>query len=175
MGGVAMPDTSGAPGKRHGAITKRAGIEQRRAAVLAGIVAGLSYDEIAEQQNCSKATVAADWKRILAEWKESHASEVEAWRLTTLSRLESLYRAVNEEVFTQPGEDDSPMSWKRRVALLGRLLDIIAQEIRLMGLSRQPGETPERPMYVRTVEIQLPPGSRNSRDDDDDANEEFAG
>jgi hypothetical protein len=69
-------------------------IENRRRLVAANLLAGASYRDIARQLNVSPATIAADYRAILNQWKEAYSEKLDKYIYIQLRRLDVLLNAI---------------------------------------------------------------------------------
>ena len=97
-------------------------IESRRRLVAANLLAGASYRDIARQLNVSPATIAADYRAILNEWKEAYSEKLDKYIYIQLRRLDHLLNAVWEKAA------------KGETASIDRALSIMDRQTALLQL-----------------------------------------
>jgi hypothetical protein len=112
------------PGQRHTNAQNKVQIEQRRKLVAANLLGGLTYAEIGRALNVSKATIASDYKAILAEWRQHYAAKADDYLGLQLRRLDTLLNAL---------WDDAKGG---NLQKLDRVLAIMDRQSALLGLSK---------------------------------------
>lgn len=81
-------------GRKHDNAIKKAEIAQRRKVVAANLLAGATYAEIAGALGVSKATVASDYKALLAEWRALYAEKADEYVQLVMRRYDVLLNAI---------------------------------------------------------------------------------
>lgn len=98
--------------------------EERRKKVVANLVAGLNYREIAQALGVSIGTVSNDVALLVRRWRVEQISDVGQWQALNVKRLDRAINAIWGEVADG------------NLAAIDRLQKLIEQQGRLMGFDQ---------------------------------------
>lgn len=118
-------------------------ITNRRRAVAANLLAGATYAEIAHALNVSKATIASDYKAILAEWRAHYAADADDLVQLQLRRYDVLLNAIWSDA-----RGGSAVAIDRTLAIMDR-------QNALLGLTRRFDSAPPPPA-ISIIEVIRP-------------------
>lgn len=109
---------------RHAKPETQIEIVQRRKKVVANILGGMTYQEIADLLGVSKATVARDFKAVLREWQSHYVKDTDKWTAIQLRKLDVMMNAIWDRA--QNGDLHS----------IDRMMHLLERQAKLLGLDK---------------------------------------
>jgi hypothetical protein len=95
----------------------------RRERVIANLLAGLDYREIAEHLKISLGTVANDVSALLKEWQAANVKTFDDWQRLQLKRTDRMINAIWKKV-----EDGDLLAIDRALAIMEKQMKLLGYE-----------------------------------------------
>ena len=125
---------------RHNTTAQQITITNRRRMVSANLLAGATYREIANALKVSPATIASDYRAIIAEWREHYAKKADELLNIQLRRYDVLLNAIWDRA--KNGDTQA----------IDRALTIMDKQNALMGIHKGDSIT-VLPQNIQIVEV----------------------